>query len=68
MTSERTDPLFTIDLSNPAPQQAGELEMPGGSSTWSRAAIASWASATTARPRRAAGRVALRRLEPGDPR
>lgn len=30
ITSERTDPLFTIDLSNPAaPKQAGELSMPG---------------------------------------
>jgi hypothetical protein len=30
ITAERTDPLFTIDLSNPAlPKQAGELEMPG---------------------------------------
>jgi hypothetical protein len=30
ITAERTDPLFTIDLSNPAaPRQAGELEMPG---------------------------------------
>jgi hypothetical protein len=30
ITAERTDPLFTIDLSDPAaPRQAGELEMPG---------------------------------------
>ena len=30
ITSERTDPLFTIDLSDPAaPRQAGELHMPG---------------------------------------
>jgi hypothetical protein len=30
ITAERTDPLFTIDLSNPAhPKQMGELEMPG---------------------------------------
>ncbi len=30
ITAERTDPLFTIDLSNPAaPKQAGALEMPG---------------------------------------
>jgi len=30
ITAERTDPLFTIDLSNPAaPRQAGELHMPG---------------------------------------
>jgi len=30
ITAERSDPLFTIDLSNPsAPKQAGELEMPG---------------------------------------
>lgn len=30
ITAERKDPLFTIDLSNPAlPKQAGELEMPG---------------------------------------
>jgi hypothetical protein len=30
ITFERTDPLFTIDLSNPAvPVQKGELEMPG---------------------------------------
>lgn len=30
ITSERRDPLFTIDLANPAlPKQAGELEMPG---------------------------------------
>ncbi|HVH43413.1 MAG TPA: beta-propeller domain-containing protein [Labilithrix sp.] len=30
ITAQRTDPLFTIDLSNPAtPKQAGELEMPG---------------------------------------
>lgn len=30
ITFERTDPLFTIDLSNPAmPKQAGMLEMPG---------------------------------------
>ncbi|MDF2696030.1 MAG: hypothetical protein K0S65_4413, partial [Labilithrix sp.] len=30
ITAERTDPLFTIDLSNPAqPKQAGSLEMPG---------------------------------------
>jgi hypothetical protein len=30
ITAEQTDPLFTIDLSNPAePKQAGELEMPG---------------------------------------
>lgn len=30
ITAERTDPLFTIDLSDPAaPKQAGELEMPG---------------------------------------
>jgi hypothetical protein len=30
ITSERTDPLFTIDLSVPAnPRQVGELEMPG---------------------------------------
>jgi len=30
ITSERSDPLFTIDLSNPAfPKQVGELEMPG---------------------------------------
>ncbi|HMJ11387.1 MAG TPA: beta-propeller domain-containing protein [Polyangiaceae bacterium] len=30
ITFQRTDPLFTIDLSNPAaPKQAGELEMPG---------------------------------------
>ncbi|MFC1641700.1 beta-propeller domain-containing protein [Myxococcota bacterium] len=30
ITFERVDPLFTIDLSNPAePRQAGELEMPG---------------------------------------
>lgn len=30
ITAERTDPLFTIDLSNPAaPKQAGELHMPG---------------------------------------
>jgi hypothetical protein len=30
VTFERTDPLFTLDLSNPAqPRQAGELEMPG---------------------------------------
>ncbi|MBX3205894.1 MAG: beta-propeller domain-containing protein [Labilithrix sp.] len=30
ITAERTDPLFTIDLSNPAaPAQAGELHMPG---------------------------------------
>ncbi len=30
ITFERTDPLFTIDLSDPAnPTQAGELEMPG---------------------------------------
>jgi len=30
ITAERTDPLFTIDLSDPAaPQQTGELEMPG---------------------------------------
>lgn len=30
VTFERTDPLFTIDLSNPAaPKQVGELEMPG---------------------------------------
>ncbi len=30
ITFERTDPLFTIDLSDPAaPRQAGELEMPG---------------------------------------
>jgi hypothetical protein len=30
ITAERTDPLFTLDLSDPArPRQAGELEMPG---------------------------------------
>jgi hypothetical protein len=30
ITAERTDPLFTIDLSNPAePRQVGELVMPG---------------------------------------
>ena len=30
ITAERTDPLFTIDLANPAlPTQAGQLEMPG---------------------------------------
>jgi hypothetical protein len=30
ITAEQTDPLFTIDLSNPAtPTQVGELEMPG---------------------------------------
>jgi len=30
ITAERTDPLFTIDLSDPAaPKQTGELEMPG---------------------------------------
>jgi hypothetical protein len=30
ITAQRTDPLFTIDLSNPAlPKQAGELAMPG---------------------------------------
>ncbi|HEY6558310.1 MAG TPA: beta-propeller domain-containing protein, partial [Polyangiaceae bacterium] len=30
ITAERTDPLFTIDLSDPAaPRQVGELEMPG---------------------------------------
>lgn len=30
VTFERTDPLFTLDLSNPAePRQVGELEMPG---------------------------------------
>jgi uncharacterized secreted protein with C-terminal beta-propeller domain len=30
ITAEQTDPLFTIDLSNPAqPQQMGELEIPG---------------------------------------
>ena len=30
ITAERTDPLFTIDLADPAaPKQAGELEMPG---------------------------------------
>lgn len=30
ITSERRDPLFTIDLSDPAkPKQAGQLEMPG---------------------------------------
>lgn len=30
ITAERTDPLFTIDLSDPAsPKQAGELHMPG---------------------------------------
>ncbi|MCC6214926.1 MAG: beta-propeller domain-containing protein [Polyangiaceae bacterium] len=30
ITFERTDPLFTIDLSDPAqPKQVGELEMPG---------------------------------------
>ncbi len=30
ITFEQTDPLFTIDLSDPAfPKQAGELEMPG---------------------------------------
>jgi hypothetical protein len=30
ITFEQTDPLFTIDLSNPAePQQTGELEIPG---------------------------------------
>jgi hypothetical protein len=30
ITFERTDPLFTIDLTNPAaPRQMGELEMPG---------------------------------------
>ncbi len=30
ITVERTDPLFTIDLSDPAsPRQAGDLEMPG---------------------------------------
>jgi len=30
ITAERTDPLFTIDLTNPAkPVQMGELEMPG---------------------------------------
>src|SRR5690606_36174018 len=30
ITFERTDPLFTLDLSDPAnPKQAGELEMPG---------------------------------------
>jgi hypothetical protein len=30
ITAERTDPLFTIDLSNPAqPRQVGTLEMPG---------------------------------------
>lgn len=30
ITSERTDPLFTIDLTDPAaPRQLGELEMPG---------------------------------------
>ncbi|HMJ14608.1 MAG TPA: beta-propeller domain-containing protein, partial [Polyangiaceae bacterium] len=30
ITAQRTDPLFTIDLSDPArPRQAGELEMPG---------------------------------------
>ena len=30
ITFQRTDPLFTIDLTNPAaPQQMGELEMPG---------------------------------------
>src|SRR5690606_33223400 len=30
ITAEQTDPLFTIDLSNPAqPQQMGELVMPG---------------------------------------
>jgi hypothetical protein len=30
ITAERTDPLFTIDLSDPAaPKQAGELSMPG---------------------------------------
>lgn len=30
ITFERTDPLFTIDLSDPAsPRQAGELEIPG---------------------------------------
>jgi len=30
ITAEQTDPLFTIDLSNPAqPAQLGELEMPG---------------------------------------
>jgi hypothetical protein len=30
ITAERTDPLFTIDLTNPAaPKQAGTLEMPG---------------------------------------
>jgi hypothetical protein len=30
ITAEQIDPLFTIDLSNPAqPRQAGELEMPG---------------------------------------
>lgn len=30
ITAERTDPLFTIDLANPAlPKQAGQLEMPG---------------------------------------
>ena len=48
ITFERTDPLFTIDLSDPAnPQQMGELEIPGGSITWSRAATESWASAST---------------------
>lgn len=30
ITSERTDPLFTLDFSDPAqPRQVGELEMPG---------------------------------------
>lgn len=30
ITAEQTDPLFTIDLTNPAqPQQLGELEIPG---------------------------------------
>ena len=30
ITAEQTDPLFTIDLSDPAnPQQIGELEIPG---------------------------------------
>jgi hypothetical protein len=30
ITAERRDPLFTLDLSNPAsPRQVGELEMPG---------------------------------------
>lgn len=30
ITAERTDPLFTLDLSDPAaPKQVGELEMPG---------------------------------------